>query len=131
MDVKNSFLQGLKILIADADEDTRLLYAEVFTYHGAEVVVAGAILQAEAASTQFHPDVVIADLVLEGRYVYDFLPEFEQRSVIVTTAVICRDEQERALMRGIDFYLLKPVELDALVDAVCHSVQVRPVLCAC
>uniref|UniRef100_B8HM30 Response regulator receiver protein n=1 Tax=Cyanothece sp. (strain PCC 7425 / ATCC 29141) TaxID=395961 RepID=B8HM30_CYAP4 len=126
-----ALLEGLKVLVIDADEDTRLLYAEVLTYYGAAVAVASSILEAQLTLAQFDPDAVVADLVLEGQYVYDFLPRLHSIPVIVTTAIAFADAQEHALRRGISFYLLRPVELDALANAVYRSVQTKAMLWAC
>uniref|UniRef100_B8HWK6 Response regulator receiver protein n=1 Tax=Cyanothece sp. (strain PCC 7425 / ATCC 29141) TaxID=395961 RepID=B8HWK6_CYAP4 len=128
---QRALLEGLKVLVIDASEDTRLLYAEVLKYYGAAVAVASSILEAQLALAQFGPDAVVADLVLEGQYVYDFLPRLSPIPVIITTAITSLNEQENALRRGIGFYLLRPVELSALANAVYRSVQTKAMLWAC
>jgi two-component system cell cycle response regulator DivK len=74
---------------------------------------------------EFRPDVILLDLKLpdvDGYHLLDLLrrhPEWQTIPVIVVSAFAFQADQERAFALGAKQYLVKPVKLQQLQQAIC------------
>jgi DNA-binding response OmpR family regulator len=106
------------VLIVDDEIDIREAVAELLSEEGYEVIDAGDGAEALRKARQFHPSVVLLDLMMPGMNGWEFCaqrkgdPELERIPVIVLSAL--------GRVQGIDAagYLQKPFELDDLLSAV-------------
>ena len=106
------------ILIVDDEIDIREAVAELLAEEGYEVIDAGDGAEALRKAREFHPSVVLLDLMMPGMSGWEFCakrrgdPELERIPVIVLSAL--------GRVQGIDAvdYLQKPFELDDLLTAV-------------
>jgi DNA-binding response OmpR family regulator len=106
------------VLIVDDEIDIREAVAELLAEEGYEVIDAGDGAEALRKAREFHPSVVLLDLMMPGMNGWEFCaqrkgdPELERIPVIVLSAL--------GRVQGIDAvgYLQKPFELDDLLSAV-------------
>jgi two-component system, cell cycle response regulator DivK len=105
-----------KILVVEDNPANRELLTEMLSAWGYEVVQAvdGADGLAKVESEQ--PDLVLLDIqmpVLDGYAVVMKLrnnPRFKSLHVIALTAFAMRGDREKALSKGFDGYVTKPIE---------------------
>ncbi len=117
-------LVGVRVLVIDDDPDTRDAVQLVLQGHGAHVTVAGTSAQAHARLSDSPPDIIISDLRLPDQDGYDLLravraiDRFRSTPAIAITGLDSDDRIEDALTAGYDLRLGKPIEAEALVNAV-------------
>jgi PAS domain S-box-containing protein len=120
-------LAGLRILAVDDEADSREYVRRLLVEQGAEVVSvasAGDALEALAGAARF--DLLISDIGMPGATGYDLIDSLRQRSgldaralpAIALTAFTRREDAKRALERGFQKHLGKPVEVGKLVGAI-------------
>jgi CheY-like chemotaxis protein len=115
-----------KVLIVDDDATGRQLFAEILQPLGVEILEAGSGEEALAKIRQVVPDAVILDVNLPklgGFEVLDRLredPRFAAIPVIGVSGESGAEARERALRRGFNKYLPKPVEISTLREEVRH-----------
>jgi DNA-binding response OmpR family regulator len=112
-----------RVLLADADADTRILYELWLTQHGFDVRIAASADAAFATVRHWRPDIVVTELMLPGGGL-GLLNRFltcEQtrhaRLIVLTTqnATVLRREAGEA---GAHLYLVKPCSARQLVVAI-------------
>lgn len=119
----------IKVLIADAAEDTRSLLAESLTASGDIEIVGAAADGLEALSLigERKPDVVICDLVLpklDGVGLLQRLGDAEsQPAVIVLSAFYNEKTIARCAELGAYYFIPKPCDTQALLEVVRGSVE--------
>ncbi len=115
---------GVRILIADSDDDTRSLYRESLTLAGCDVVDAADGRDASVKALSHRPAVVITETrlpIFDGYALCEVLRRDSMtRSVpiLVVTTEMRPTELARARAAGADSVLNKPVSLDALLKEV-------------
>ena len=122
--------QPRTVLLVEDDPDL-LRFAEVaLRLGGYEVRVATDGEQAMAMAVQERPDIVVLDLRLplaDGWQILSFIqvhPTLHTVPVVVLTATAGARERDRALAAGVADYLVKPVSVDKLLDAVVEALSV-------
>src|SRR5688572_31068289 len=117
-------LDGLSILLVDDNRDNRELLEESLSHFGATVRTAS---NAEDALQQFKDApsaLVVTDVAMPGRsgvWLLEqlrSLPAVGQVRVIAVTGRALPDEQQRLRAAGFDALMLKPLDLDDLVNAI-------------
>ena len=118
-------LNGLRLLLADDDEDTRTLFTFVLEDYGAEVLAVGSVQAAIEAVEQQRPHLLISDINLPDADGYSLLRQVRsldsKSSKIPVIATSGFDEDYKATdtsSEGFQCYLCKPVDPDELVAAV-------------
>jgi CheY-like chemotaxis protein len=114
----------IRILVADADPDTRSLYADLLMMAGCEVIEAFDGRDALVKAFSQSPALVITETrlpMLDGYGLCDVLRnDAATRSIpiLVVTSETRLQMLERARMAGVDAILHKPVTPDMLVDEI-------------
>jgi PAS domain S-box-containing protein len=118
-------LRGVRVLIADDDEDTRTYVRVVLEDEGASVLTAGSSGEALAALTGADVDVLVADIGMPGEDGYALIAGVRALKTtagdvpaVALTAYAGGEDRRKALEAGFQRHLPKPVESDALVTTV-------------
>ena len=119
-------LTGLRIVLADDEEDSREVIGYLLTQQGAVVTGAASAAEAFAAVKGHPPDVLLSDIEMPDESGYAFIGRVRALSpedggtvpAAAMTAHGSREDRERALAAGFQRHLAKPfqpAELFALV----------------
>jgi response regulator RpfG family c-di-GMP phosphodiesterase len=115
-------IQNAKVLVIDNHRDTLELYAFLLEEYGANIVTALSIQEAMKVVDEFLPDLVICEVRFWGESVDTLLTkigemELKTRTYIPAIAIttVIPNPPTQILDLGFDSYLLKPIDLDALV----------------
>ena len=119
-------LNGLRVLIIDDDEGTRLALSELLGAAGAQVQWVGSAEQGLTAVASDQPDVVLCDIAMPGsdgfsaiRAVRALERDHGSRVPIVAlTAYADSDNVRRYLDAGFDAHLAKPVDIADLAPLI-------------
>ena len=117
-----------RLLVVDDEPDIRELVALNFTVEGFEVLTAADGYEAETLARSEHPDVIILDVMMPGRDGLEVLASLKSEPatchipVVLLTAKSGDDDIWTGWQAGIDYYVTKPFDLDALVRYVSHLV---------
>jgi len=115
-----------RILVADDDEDVRIIVAKILRGTGFEVETAQDGRETLEKMAAQRPDLLILDLMMPEMDGWEVLEEIKHREpppVIVLTARDDYDSFARAVRAGAAAHLVKPFRFQELV-ATCHSVLV-------
>ncbi len=116
----------MQVLIADDNEDNRLLLEDILRGHGYTPLIARDGNEALEVVRQHKPDLVILDISMPGLNGFDVCarmkadPDTSVIPVLMLTALIDVDSRVRGLGLGADDYVTKPYsarELVARIDA--------------
>jgi len=116
-----------RILLVEDNDVNRQLMTDYLRYCGYDVlsIPRGELFADEME--QFCPDLVLLDLKLPDIDGYTLLqqmqqtPEWVRIPVIVVSAFAFQADQQRALNLGARRYLVKPVKLPELIDAIAEE----------
>ena len=119
-------LVGVRVLAVDDDEDTLEMLALFLRRAGAEVAAVGSAAAALETLERFRPDVLVADIGMAGVDGYELLRRVRALGAerggltpaVALTAYAGEADRARALRSGFQAHLPKPVEPDALINAV-------------
>ena len=110
------------ILIIDDDIASCRTLQLHFHGQGHTVELAHSVDDGLIVSQRFNPDLIILDIRMPGRDGLEGLPEFKRdfpdAPVIMITAFHDMDSTIKAMQRGADDYIHKPVDIDELDSAV-------------
>ena len=114
------------ILVVDNDQSIADLITEVLTDEGYSVRASLTVADARALIAEHRPDLVLLDLHMPGEtghtLVYDLNTDGLANISIVLMTADAEAAQELAI-EGIDFWLLKPFDLDELIDCVAKYIR--------
>jgi CheY-like chemotaxis protein len=116
----------MRVLAVDDDEDTLEMLSLFLRRAGAEIVVASSAAAALEARERFRPDVLVADIGMPEVDGYELLRRVRSLGAerggltpaIALTAYAGEADRARALRSGFQAHLPKPIEPDALINAV-------------
>jgi PAS domain S-box-containing protein len=112
-------LDGVRVLIVDDDRDTRLMLKALLSQCEAEVVTAGSAGEALQEMERQKPDVLVSDVGMPVQDGYEFIKKVREieankddRAIpaLALTAYAKAEDRVRALSRGYQVHLSKPVE---------------------
>ena len=115
-----------RILVADDDEDVRIIVAKILRGTGFEVETAVTGREALDKLSEKRPDLLILDLMMpevDGWEVLEEIKDHEPPPVVVLTARDDYDSFARAVRAGAAAHLVKPFRFQELV-ATCHSILI-------
>ncbi|MGJ5673573.1 MAG: response regulator transcription factor [Nostochopsis sp.] len=114
----------LMILVVDDDPGTRLSISDYLELSGYSVIVADDGQEALAKVEEYHPDLMVTDIVMPRMNGYELVRQVRQKSafrllpVILLTARTKTQERILGYQSGCDLYLPKPFELEELGAAI-------------
>ncbi|NJM70907.1 MAG: response regulator transcription factor [Scytonema sp. RU_4_4] len=114
----------LTILIVDDDLGTRLSISDYLELSGYSVITADDGQEALAMVEEYHPDLIVTDIIMPRMNGYDLVrrvrqqPGFRLLPVILLTARTKTQERILGYQSGCDLYLPKPFELEELAAAI-------------
>lgn len=114
----------LTILIVDDDLGTRLSISDYLELSGYSVITADDGQEALAMVEEYHPDLIVTDIVMPRMNGYELVrrvrqqPRFRLLPVILLTARTKTQERILGYQSGCDLYLPKPFELEELAAAI-------------
>lgn len=117
-------ISGTRILLVEDNEASRQLMSDYLEYYGYKVLGLAKGSLFASAMLQFRPDLVLLDLKLPDVDGYTLLQkrqwcsEWLKVPVIVISAFAFQADQQRALSLGACQYLVKPVSLTQLKQAI-------------
>jgi CheY-like chemotaxis protein len=118
-------LQGLRILIADDEADSRDLLTSMLTIYGADVVTVSSVAEAIETLTSFIPDLLLSDIYMpevDGysliRTVRTLNANLAKVPAIAISAYIQEEEEKKILSSGFQVYMPKPFMPDKLVGTI-------------
>jgi signal transduction histidine kinase len=122
-----ALLSGVRVVVADDQEDSRDMIEFLLTQQGAVVTTAASAAEAFAAVEGHPPDVLLSDIEMPDEGGYAFIRRVRALSpgdggrvpAAAMTAHGSREDKDRALAAGFDRHLPKPFQpaaLFALVD---------------
>ena len=115
-------LRGLSVLVVDDDVAHREALAESLASAGAEVVQAGDGREGLSRIGLLAPDVVVVDLRMPGIDGLEMAARLREKRVpvpiVLTTAYGDAASLARAIELGVDGFVAKPVDVEALVRTV-------------
>lgn len=120
-------LAGIRLLVVDDDPDIRMAMCIALRGEGAVIddVADGSMALHHLQSVR--PDAVVLDLMLPGQSGFTVLERCRQlvppAPVVMVTANQGKRHAALAQSLGASAYLVKPVPLRRLVDAVCAALQ--------
>jgi signal transduction histidine kinase/DNA-binding response OmpR family regulator len=115
---------GRSVLIVDDDEGVRRLFAYELESLGVRILEAGDGRSAVEIATAERPDAILLDVLLPGVDGWETLRQLKQRPetrnipVVILSVV---DNRTFGLSLGAFDYLVKPVEVSALVDSLSRA----------
>ena len=123
-------LEGLKVLVVDEDVDSRDLLSRALSDRGASVQSASSTREALELAESTPPRVLVSDIGIPGEDGCKLIAQLRERGrtakdlhAIAVTAMARAEDRRRGLEAGYDDYLVKPVDLDALVDRLASIPQ--------
>ncbi|MEP0914517.1 PAS domain S-box protein [Leptolyngbya sp. GB1-A1] len=119
-------LRNLQILLVDDETDARELQAFLLEQNGASVTAVASGFEALQALDQFIPNVLVSDVGMAEMDGYMLMQQIRSRPpnrggkipAIALTAYARDLDQQKALESGFQRHLSKPVEPEALVQAI-------------
>lgn len=119
-------LDGVKVLVVDDDQGSRMVAGRLLAEHGAVVTTASGASEALALYDSFAPDVLLSDIGLTGADGGELLTEIRRREAdlghtvfaIALTALTGPEDQRRVHRAGFEAHVSKPVEPAELIDVV-------------
>ncbi len=119
----------VRILVVDDEPIAREALRELLELRGYEVQGAGDGAEALELLDDRAPDIVISDLRMPNMNGFELLRRIHERNpllpVVVQTAVTAVDSAVAAIRAGAEDYLLKPVDIDAMVHCLQRVIERR------
>ena len=119
-------LKGLRVLLVDDDRDNLHILALLLTDQGANVHAVASASQAFQVLESDRPDVLVSDLAMPEEDGYSLIEKVRAIETqtgrhlpsIALTAYVRVEDRTRALSRGFDMFVPKPVEPSELITAI-------------
>ena len=123
---RSKALAGVRVLVVDDDVATCDIVRRILSECDAQVAIATGVDEAVSVYDAFHPSVIVSDIGMPHRDGFELLRELRHRGAsgarripaMALTAYSSVEDQRRAFQAGFQLHLAKPVEADALKDAV-------------
>jgi PAS domain S-box-containing protein len=130
-DADSVSLEGIKILVVEDHPDSRDALAHLLGRLGARTSTAGSVKEGLGAVSAEMPDVLISDLAMPGQDGYALIKALNDRFgkrrrkffAIALTGLSDPQHSRRALNEGFDVCMVKPLNLNCLVECVVSAVR--------
>ncbi len=121
---------GLRVLIAEDDEDSAVTLGTALLHRGCTVRTARTAQECLDLFAEWQPDVLVCDIGLPDDDGYSLLRRLRERNrggrfvpAIAVTALSRDEDRSRTLAAGFAAHLSKPFEVEYLVDTVSRVVR--------
>jgi DNA-binding response OmpR family regulator len=118
-------MKGCRVLLVDDEQEFVSTLAERLSLRGLEVSVANSGEDAVRSITESTPDVVVLDLMMPGMSGLEVLSRMKSAypavQVILLTGMGSTGEGLKGLQMGAFDYLMKPLDIDALIKKIGES----------
>jgi len=126
-------LTGIRVLVAEDDDDARALVEKVLESQGATVKTVSSAREALDVLGRERVDVLLSDIEMPGTDGYQLIKELRLRSAqqggsvpaAALTAYARTEDRLRALRAGFQLHLAKPVQPSELVTVVASLAERR------
>lgn len=118
---------AFRILLVDDNIDANESMAELLGMMGYQVEAAHDGASALDLLTAFAPHLILCDIGLPGMSGYDLVVEMRARTrdrkvvIVAATGYGQASDRTRSLEAGFDHHLVKPIEIDVLLDFVAQQ----------
>jgi PAS domain S-box-containing protein len=124
-------LEGLRILLVDDDRDNLQILTVLLTEHKANVQPVSSAAEALEVLEWYSPDVLVSDLAMPGEDGFSLIDKvraLEMKSgghipAVALTAYVRVEDRARALSRGFNVFVPKPVEPSELITAIANLAE--------
>jgi signal transduction histidine kinase/CheY-like chemotaxis protein len=123
-------LEGMRVLLVDDDDDSRLMLKRVLESLRATVVAANSVAQAMATIGSASFDILISDIGMPDEDGFDLIRKVRDIAgparmvpAIALTAFARAEDRHRALQSGYQEHVPKPVDSQALAEVIRRLVQ--------
>jgi DNA-binding NtrC family response regulator len=119
-------LQGKRVLIVDDEPDLREVISARFEMEGCEVALAENGQVALDALKRKNFDAVISDIRMpggNGLELLELIGQFNPIPAVILISGFSDVEPEEVLARGASALLVKPFDLDDVINAVCDALE--------
>ena len=123
-----------KVLLVDDDAELVELMTKVLDEDGRfEVRVAGNGFDAGMMVKEYHPDLIVLDVMLpdiNGKEVCHRVradPALEDVRILCISGMIEDDKIQELKLSGADDFLHKPFDIEELIDRMCAQLEIEPV----
>jgi excisionase family DNA binding protein len=123
-----------KVLLVDDDAELVELMTRVLEEDGRfEVRVAGNGFDAGMMVKEYHPDLIVLDVMLpdiNGKEVCHRVradPALEDVRILCISGMIEDDKIQELKLSGADDFLHKPFDIEELIDRMCAQLEIEPV----
>jgi excisionase family DNA binding protein len=123
-----------KVLLVDDDTELVELMTRVLEEDGRfEVRVAGNGFDAGMMVKEYHPDLIVLDVMLpdiNGKEVCHRVradPALEDVRILCISGMIEDDKIQELKLSGADDFLHKPFDIEELIDRMCAQLEIEPV----
>jgi PAS domain S-box-containing protein len=121
-------IRGARLLIVEDDSSTRETLTQIFELAGGDVREADGPATAMQVLDEFKPDLLVCDIAMPGEDGISLLRRIRARGAehggdvraIALTAFAGEDMRKRTLAAGFQEHLVKPINVDQLLDTVSH-----------
>ena len=115
-------LSGMRVLVVDDIADNRVLISKILEQEGASVHTASGGNEAIIMGLQDGFQAVLMDLSMPELSGHEATTQLREKGykipIIALTAHALREEKEKALSEGFNFYLTKPIIREVLIEAL-------------
>jgi two-component system cell cycle response regulator DivK len=117
------------VLLVDADEDNRFIYATLLRHCGYRVLEAKNGVEGILLAREHRPDVIVTELFVQSAHGWKVPELLKQDSrtaqipILALTAYALTTDEERAWSAGCDGFLAKPCEPSRVVEEVQRLVR--------
>jgi two-component system, LytTR family, response regulator len=115
---------SLKVFIVDDEYQSRNLLSKLLMEHFPNVIVTGQasnVQEGIAGITAFNPSLVFLDIEMNGETGFDLLRKIEKRNFQIIFVTAHNDYALKAFRFNAIDYLLKPIVLDELKEAIAKA----------
>jgi signal transduction histidine kinase/ActR/RegA family two-component response regulator len=121
---RDAALTGLRILLVEDEEDSRIVIARVLQLNGAKVVAETSVADALARLESERFDLLISDIAMPEQDGYDLIKKLRETTgkssklpAIALTAFARQDDRHRILTAGYNAHISKPLDAPTLIAA--------------
>jgi two-component system, OmpR family, response regulator len=111
-----------KVLIIDDEIDICLLVSSILRKEGYETTVANTLAEGEQKFVEFNPQVVFLDLNLPDGVGFSIIPKLKKLNAEIRINIVSAydgiTERSEAKKHGIQHFISKPLNRDAVIQAI-------------